>query len=121
MLFVKTGRRIKKPLSVRLFEEPIQWLDNARHHRVTLDKQLTWSTFIDQVRKKAAQRLGALGPLLNRRSGLFIGNDFLLYKQLIRPMVEYVCPVWKSATRSHIKKLQALQSKFFRTVSSAPW
>jgi hypothetical protein len=49
---------------------PIQWVDTARYLGVTLDTRLTWSTHIDQMRKKAAKRLGVLGPLLNRRSGL---------------------------------------------------
>jgi hypothetical protein len=70
MLFAKTARRIPKPLLVQLFEEPIQWVDNARDLGVTLHKRLNWSKHVDQVRKKAAQRLGALGRLLNRRSGL---------------------------------------------------
>jgi hypothetical protein len=43
-----------------------------------LDEQLIWSTHIDQMRKKAALRLGTLGPLLNRKSGLSIRNGVLL-------------------------------------------
>jgi hypothetical protein len=31
-----------------------------------------------------------LGPLLNRKSDLSVTNGVLLYKQLIRPMVDYV-------------------------------
>jgi hypothetical protein len=37
---------------------------------VTLDTQLTWAAHTDQAGKKAAERLGMLGPLLNRRSSL---------------------------------------------------
>ena len=80
MLFAKIGRRIPKPRSVQLFGEPIQWVDDARYLGLTLDKRLTWSKHNDQARKKAAQRLGALGPLLNRRSGLSIMHGVLLYK-----------------------------------------
>jgi hypothetical protein len=47
------------------------------------------------VGKKAAQILVALGPLLNRTSGLFIRNNVLLCKQLIRPMMDYTCPFWR--------------------------
>jgi hypothetical protein len=115
MLFVKTERRATQHRSLRLFGEPIQWVDTARYLGMTLYKRLTWSAhIIDQIRKKAAQRLGALGPLLNRRSSLSIRNGVLLYKQLIRPIMDYACPVWTSATRSHIKKLQLLQSKCLR-------
>jgi hypothetical protein len=121
MLFAKTGRHIPKPRAVHLFGEPIQWVDEARYLGVTLDKRLTWSKHIDQVRKKAAQRLGTLGSLLNRRSGLSIRNGVLLYKQLIRPMMDNACPVWRSAARSHVKNLQVLQSKCLRIATSAPW
>jgi hypothetical protein len=121
MLFSKTGRRIQNPRTVHLFGEPIHWVDVARYLAVTLDKRLNWSKHIDQVRKKAAQRLGILGPLLNWRSGLSITNSVLLYKQLVRPMMVYACPVWRAATRSHIKKLQVLHSKSLRIATNAPW
>jgi hypothetical protein len=109
-----TRRRIQTPRPVALFGEPIVWVDTARYLGVTLDKRLTWSTHIDQVRKKASQRLGVLGPLLDRRSGLSIRNGVLLFRQLIRPVMDYACPVWRSAARCHIRKLQVLQSKFTR-------
>jgi hypothetical protein len=105
---------------VALFGEPIVWVNTARYQGVTLDKRLTWSTNIDHVRKKASQRLGVLGLLFNRRSGLSIRNGVLLYRQLIRRMINYACPVWRSAARSHIRKLQVLQSKCLRIATSAP-
>jgi hypothetical protein len=119
MLF--TRGQIQPPRPVALFGEPIVWVDTARYLGLTLDKRLTWATHIDQVRKKASQRLGVLGPLLNRSSGLSIRNGVLLYRQLIRPMMEYACPVWRSAARSHIRKLQVFQSKCLRIATSAPW
>jgi len=57
----------------------IHWVDGARYLGVTLDTRLTWSTRIDQVRKKVVQRLGVLRPLLKRRSGLSIRNGVLLH------------------------------------------
>jgi hypothetical protein len=121
MLFGKTGRRVPQPRPLRLFGEPIEWVDMVRYFGVTLDKRLTWSKPIDHVRKKAAQRLGILGPLLNRRISVSIRNGVLVYKQLIRPMMDYACPVWRSAAHSHIKKLQVLQSKCLRIATNSPW
>jgi hypothetical protein len=69
VLFIKAARRIRKPRAVQCLGEPIQWVETARYIGVILDIQLTWSANVNQVRKKAAQRLGVLGPLLNRRSG----------------------------------------------------
>jgi hypothetical protein len=116
VLFVKTARRIHKPRAVQFFGEPKERVKTARYLGVTLDTQLTWSAHVNQVGNKAAQRLGLLGPLLNRRSGLSVRNRVLLYKKLIRPMMGYSHPIWRSAARSHILKLQVLQSKCIRTL-----
>jgi hypothetical protein len=45
-------------------------------------------------KKEAAQRVGTLGLLSNRRSDLSVRKGLLLYKQLIRPMsdLEVHCP-----------------------------
>jgi hypothetical protein len=121
VLFVKAARRIQKPRAVQFLGEPIQWVETARYIGVALDTRLTWSAHVNQVGKKAAQRLGVLGPLQTRRSGLSVRNGVLLYKQLIRPMMDYACPIWRSAVRSHVRKLQVLQSKCLHTATNEPW
>jgi hypothetical protein len=62
-----------------------------------------------------------LGPLLNRKSDLSVRNRVLLYKQLIRPVMDYACPAWRFAARSHVRRLQVLQSKCLRLATGAPW
>ena len=86
---------------------------------VTLDIWLTCSPYVDRVSKKIAQRMGTLGPLLNGRSDLSVRNRVLLYKQLIRPMMDYACTACRSAARSHVRRLQALQSKCLRLATGA--
>jgi hypothetical protein len=62
-----------------------------------------------------------LGPLLNRKSDLSVRNGVLLYKQLTRPVMDYACPAWRSAPRTHIRRLQVLQSKCLCLATDAPW
>jgi len=62
-----------------------------------------------------------LGPILNSKSDLSIRNGVLLYKQLIRPMMDNACPAWRSADRSHVRRLHVLQSKCLRLATGAPW
>jgi hypothetical protein len=121
VLFVHAARRIQKPRQCYFLGEPIQWVETERYLGVTLDTQLTWSAHVNQVRKKAAIRLGVLEPHLNRRSGLSVRNGVLLYKQLLRPMTDYACPVWRSAACSHFGKLQVLQSKCLRIATNVIW
>jgi len=106
---------------VTLFGEPINWVDTIRYLGVTLAKRLTWSPHIEEVLRRTAQRMGLLGPLLNRRSDVSIRNGVLLYKQLFRPLMDYVSPGYWSAARTHIRRLQVLQSKCLPLVTGAPW
>lgn len=112
---------ILTPWPVQLFWEPIHWDEIAHCLGMVLNKQLTWLTHIDHVRKTAAQRLVMLGRLLNRRSDLFIRNGVLLYKQLIHPMMDYACPIWRSAADICVRKLHVLQSKCLRIAAISPW
>jgi len=121
IIFARAGRRFIQPRPVTLLGEPIEWVDTTRYLGVNLDKGLTWSPHIDQVRKKTAQRMGMLGPPLNRKSDLSVRNGVLLYKQLTCPMMDYACLAWRSAARSHVRRQQVLKSKCLRLATGAPW
>jgi hypothetical protein len=62
-----------------------------------------------------------LDPLLDSKSDLSVRNEVLLYKQIIRPMMDYACPACRSAARTHVRRLQVLQSKCLRLATGAPW
>jgi hypothetical protein len=111
VLFVKTVRRIQKPRTVQFLGELIQWFETARYLGVNLDRQLTWAAHTKQAGRKAAVMLGVLGPVINRRSCLSIRNGVLLYKQLIRLMMDYACPIWRSAACSHVREVHSVQQK----------
>jgi len=65
--------------------------------------------------------MGMLVPLLNRKSNLSVKNGVLLYLQLLRPMLDYPFPAWRSAAGTHVLRLQVLQSKCLRLSTGAPW
>jgi hypothetical protein len=87
-IFARTKRGFIQPRPVTRFWEPIQWVDTTPYLGVTQDKRITWSPHIDQVRKKTAQMMGMLVPLLKRKSDLSVRNAVLLYKQLIHPVMD---------------------------------
>jgi len=121
IIFPRAGRRFIQPRSMTLYGDPINWVDTIRYLGVTLGKRLSWSPHIEQVSRRTAQRMGLLSSLLNRRSDLTIRKGVLLYKQLIRPLMDYAYPTWRSASRTDARRLQVLQSKCLRLVTGAPW
>jgi hypothetical protein len=60
VLSVVAERRIQKSRAVQFLGEPIQCVETARYLEVTLDTQLNLSSHVNQVGKKAVQRLGPL-------------------------------------------------------------
>ena len=54
------------------------------------------------------------------RRHLSVRNGVLLYKQLIRSMMDYACPAWRSASRTHVRRLQVLKSKCLHLATFAP-
>jgi hypothetical protein len=76
IIFARVERRFIEPRPVTLFGEPFEWVDTTGYLGETLDTRLTWTPHIDQVRKRAAQILGMLDPLLNMKSDLPVRTEF---------------------------------------------
>jgi len=121
IIFACARWRFIQARPVTLFGEPTKWVVTTPCLGVTIDKRLTWSPHIDQVRKKTAQRMGMLGHLLNGKSDHSVRKGVLLYKQLIRPMMDYACPACWSSARTHVRGLQLLQSNCLRLATGVPW
>jgi hypothetical protein len=45
----------------------------------------------------------------------------MLYVQLIHPMMDYACPVWRHAANSKLRRLQVIQSKCLHIIAGTPW
>jgi hypothetical protein len=59
-IFVSAGQHFIQPRTMTLFGESIKWVATTRYLGVAVDKRLTWSPHIDQVRKKSVQRMGMM-------------------------------------------------------------
>jgi hypothetical protein len=105
---------------VQFLGELIQWVETARYLGVSRYAANLVGTR-QPGEEDGSRNIGHAWPLLNRRSDLSVRNDVLLYKQLIRPMMHYTCPIWRSTASSHVKNLHVLQSKCLRIATNAPW
>ena len=64
---------------------------NIKDLGITISYDLSWSDHIDEVVNKANKVLGVIKRVLGSNSV----NEFsLLYKSLVRPILEYAAPVW---------------------------
>ena len=121
LLLCTPWRHNPKPFSLRFLGKEIQWVVTAWYMGVMLDRWLMWNLHIDLVRWKVSQRIGILSPLLHLQRSLLIGNIMLLYKQLIQTLMDCACLVWWHVAPTHLKLLQAIQSKNLHSALGTPW
>jgi len=83
------------------------------------DRRLTWSSHLNDKRKKLNSRLHLLRPLL--RSNLTLPIKIILYKTLLQPIWTYGIVIWGSAKNSNKRTIQAFQNITLRLITGAPW
>ena len=77
---------------------------------VTFSCDLTWDAQIEDIHTKACQRLHFLRLL--RRAGVQCGHIVHIYTSLIRPLLEYACPVWHTSLPDTLsEKLEGVQMR----------
>lgn len=89
----------------------IPWNKSVRYLGITMDNKLNWSKHIAHLRIKGAQALGALSPILNRKSNLSSDTKLKIYTTLVRPCITYACPVWSNTCLTNYQILQTIQNK----------
>ena len=101
------------PLTVNSL--PLESINTTKLFGVHLSSDLKWSTHIEAVCAKASKRLFALRSL--KRSGVPPRDLRSVYSYFIRPVLEYVCPVWHtSLTRKLSDQLEQIQRRALRII-----
>ena len=69
----------------------LERVSNVKLLGIIINNKLTWTENNTYICSKASKRLYHLKQL--RRTGLSGGNLLMFYGSVIRPVIEYVCPV----------------------------
>ena len=106
---------------ISLNGEEVPQKDGYKYLGVHLDRRLTWKKHIDtkisEIRLKSRQ----LYWLLGKHSKLKLEYKLLLYKSMLKPIWQYGCQMWQTASSSLIEKIERNQNKLLRTITGAPW
>ena len=75
---------------------------------LTLRSDLSWKTYIQNISKKAAQRIGSL-----YRASRYLPPESImyLYKATIRPLMEHCCHLWAGAPKTHLQLLDRVEKR----------
>lgn len=95
--------------------EEIERVSHCKLLGVYLNDQLNWNTHVDQIFKRASQRLHFLSCL--KRSKLSCTDLVKVYTSLVRPVTEYACQVWHPGLTIHQTQLiESLQERALKII-----
>ena len=82
-------------------------IDNVQYAKlleVTISNDLTWNKHVENIVAKAGKRVYMLYQL--KRAGIGQHDLVAIYVSVIRPVLEYACPVWHTNLNRSIETVQ---------------
>ena len=119
-MFIGTAILKDPPLPVTLSGVPIERVVTFKVLGVHVASDLKWTPHIEAMSAKVASRLYFLKQL--RRAGAGLDDLLMFYCTVIRPVLEYACPVWHSSlTVAQSKTLEYLQKRAMNIISGGDY
>ena len=94
---------------------PVERVDHTKLLGLWISSDLTWAKHVEEITKKASSRLYLLSQA--KHASLSTNDRIDLYKSLVRPVVEYACPVWHPGLPKYLERsLESIQVRALRAV-----
>ena len=82
---------------------------------VTISQDLTWNKHVDNIVKKAGKRLYMLYQL--KRAGITQKDMVSVYVSVVRPVLEYACPVWHTNLPQYLShNIEVIQRRALKCI-----
>ena len=82
---------------------------------VTLSSDLSWNAHVDEIVAKARKRVYMIYQL--KRAGIDQNDLVRIYASVIRPVVEYACPVWHTHLPKYLlDNIKIIQKRCLKTI-----
>ena len=91
-----------------MHNQELESVDAAKYLGVTISKDLSWNTHINNITSTANKTLGFV-----KRNVVTKNKDIktMAYNSLVRPEVEYASVVWSPYTKDNINKIEKVQRR----------
>ena len=114
-VLVKFSKNSTEIPPVVINSTPVERVDNTKLLGLWISSDLTWSKHVKEITKKASSRMYLLSQA--KHVSMTSHDRIELYKSLIRPVVEYACPVWHSSLPKYLEQsLESIQIRALRSI-----
>ena len=103
------------PNHITIDGQQIEQVDSAKLLGLTISDDLSWETHVNNITKKANQRLFMLRLL--RRAQVSMEQLLTIYTSRIRPVLEYACQVWHPGLiKGQTDLIESVQKRALRII-----
>ena len=96
-------------------DNDIERVTKAKVLGVTLSSDLSWNAHVDMIVSKARKRVFTIYQL--KRAGIRQCDLLRVYVCVIRPVLEYACPVWHTSLPIYLSdNIETIQKRCLRTI-----
>jgi hypothetical protein len=112
VLFSRKSSQLAPPLFID--KNPITISKQFKYLGVIFDRGLTWKAHVGYIQKRCRMRINFMKSIAGTTWGSHPDNMLLLYKGLVRTVLEYGCFCFAEMAETHIKKLERVQWRGLR-------
>lgn len=117
IVFTKKRKLLSDKLTLDL--EPIIFTNKIKYLGVTFDRLLTFNAHVQDVVNKCNRRFNIIKCLAGTTWGTGKHSLLIVYRGLIRSILEYSCFIYANVSRSTFHKLELIQNKCLRLICGA--
>ena len=115
-MLIDFSGRLSKDLSLKIGNCLLKRVSETKVLGIIIDNRLSFKSHIDFVCKKLSSRIG----LLSRLKQFLPQNTLnLIFKSILQPLIDYGITVYGFTFDTHIKRIQRLQNRAARVISSS--
>ena len=101
--------------NIKIDGRDIAQVCHAKLLGVTISQDLTWNKHVDNIVKKAGKRLYMLYQL--KRAGITQKDLVSVYVSVVRPVLEYACPVWHTNLPQYLSdSIEVIQKRALKCI-----
>ncbi|CAG2219008.1 unnamed protein product [Mytilus edulis] len=113
------GDRHVYSVNLMLDNQPIKFQNHVKFLGLIFDRKLTWNKHVNYLQERSKAILNVLRYVQANNYGMGTDSLLMLYKSLLRSVLDYGCQAFNSASITVKSKLDIIQAKGLRIVLGA--
>ena len=120
IIFSKSQTAIRAEPALSLYGDLLSYYSQIKFLGITFDNRMTFTKHFEEILERCNQKFHRLRILVNKKWGPSPSTILQIYKQCVRPILEYGIVSTITVSETVITKIQRVQNSFIRLAFCLP-